>query len=148
MTWLEAEDAIRSYLETQWAGSAYYADFPLIFENEVPPTTNKYVALLIEGTYGQKGPYGSVGKRLSIEAGNVYYHVFVPTGETKREALAVCVALGGYLQLQRIGNGVTMDGANPPSPIEYGDDMVTDSQPGGQFYRCSGSVPFIVIGAV
>jgi hypothetical protein len=57
-------------------------------------------------------------------------------------------AMTTLLELRSIAPGLNTDGGNPPTPIEPRsllDRSVTLQQPNGNYYRCSGSVPFIVI---
>jgi hypothetical protein len=106
------------------------------------------MGIYIEGTYAEKGLYGSVTKHSSIEAGIVFFHSFTPSGEGKAEAVSSVVTMSEILELKTISNVIDFEGANPPSPAIYGidDKLLTNSQPGGNYYRCSGSVPFIVRG--
>lgn len=149
LNWLDAEIKIRAQIETQWALSAFAA-MPLTWENEDIDWGDRYMAVNIEGYYAEKTIYGSVGKRSSIEGGMVYFHAFIPTGSGKRQALAAVLTMSGILELQTIGGRINLAGANPPSPVEIistrDRELPGMAQPGGNFYRCSGSVPFILIG--
>ena len=145
MDWDDAEAAIRAHIETQWALGSYTA-IPLVFENEDAPQSGSYMAVNIEGTFADKSIYGSSGKRASVEGGIVFFHAFVPPGTGKGQATGPVVALTQILELQTIGTGINLEGGNPPSPIDHGDSLEPNQQPGGMYYRCSGSVPFIVIG--
>lgn len=148
MYWDAVESALKSHIETGWAGTAYAA-VPLVFENDPPSDlaagATSFVAIVIEGTFSEKGVYGGSGKRLSVEGGIVHYHCFVATGSEKATALARAVAMQAILELQVVSTAIKLDGGNPPSPVDYGDPTVPNDQPGGNLYRCSGSVPFIVI---
>ncbi len=106
------------------------------------------MGIYIEGIYAEKGLYGSVGKHSSIEAGIIFFHSFTPSGEGKKEAVESVVTMSGILELKTISGAINCEGANPPSPAIYGtdDQLLPNPQPGGNYYRCSGSVPFIVIG--
>lgn len=146
MLWADAEAAIEAHIREQWALTAYAA-VPLAFEAIVPDPTERFVAISIEGTYADKSIYGSAGKRISIEGGIVFIHAFIPSNTGKREALQLVDAMTGILELQQLTGGIALEGGNPPSPVDQADPMVPGQQPGGAFYRCSGSVPFIVIGA-
>lgn len=143
MTWSEAEAAIRTQIETQWALSSY-SNLPLAWENENSAYSDRYMAVLIEGIFADKTIYGSAGKRMSIEGGIVFFHAFVPTGEGKTEARGAVEAMTGILELQTISDTIKLEGGNPPSPVEA-DVSIVRAQPGGNYYRCSGSVPFILI---
>lgn len=145
MDWDDAEAAIRAHIEAGWADGSYAA-IPLVFENETAPDSGVYMAVNIEGVYADKTIYGSAGKRSSIEGGIVFFHAFVPIGSGKGQAMGAVVALTQMLELQTIGTGINLEGGNPPSPIDHGDSLEPNPQPGGMYYRCSGSVPFIVIG--
>ena len=61
MTWDQVESALRTYIETQWANSAY-SSFELVWENEPEPDVSRYMSVYIEGTYAEKSGYGGVGK--------------------------------------------------------------------------------------
>lgn len=149
MTWSDAETAIRSLIETQWALSSY-ADVPLVFENEnidaaSPPP--RFVFVSIDGTYSDKTIYGSVGKRVSSEGGIVFFHAFVPQGEGKSAATGAVVAMTSILELQQLSGGINLEGGDPPSPADPGDINMPNGLSAGNFYRCSGAVPFTVIGS-
>ncbi len=149
MNFLEAETAIRSYIETQWAMSDF-SDIPLVFENEPEPESNIYMGIYIEGTFSEKGYYGSEGKKSSVEAGIVFIHGFTPTGEGKSRNSDMVITLSQILELKTISNVIDMDGANPPSPVyskrEELDRLLPPQQPKGNYYLVSGSVPFIIRG--
>lgn len=151
MNWYDVETHIRNYIETQWALGSYSA-WPLVFENENQESPYDYfVAVDIEGTYSEKGIYGGTNKRFSIEAGIVFIHVFGQTSAGKQQTLLPLVALLNLLELRTIQSVIDMDGANPPTPVHYGtneiDHLISPNQPEGDYYRVSGSVPFIVRGA-
>jgi len=146
MNWIDAEAVIRSHIETQWAASAY-ASMPLEFDNENGIYSDRYVFISVEGLYSEKSVYGSVGKRSSVEAGVVFFHAFIPTGSGKSEAIGAVQTMTEILELQTLSGAIKLEGGAPPSPIEYGaefDRGLPRAQPGGAYYRCSGSVPFIV----
>ena len=155
MNWTQAETAIRSYIEAQWALGSY-ASMPLVWENEdenVEDMPEPFMLLNIEGTYGEKTIYGSEGKRSSIEAGIVFYHAFTKVGEGKSLATGPVVAMGDILQLRTISSVIDLDGSNPPSPVysrrdELDREIINQNQPMGNYYRCSGSVPFIIRSAI
>ncbi len=150
MLWSDAEAAIRTYVETAWALSAYH-QIPLVWENEIAPPQTTFIVMTIEGVFPEKTIFGTAGKRESIEHGLVFYHCFVPTGTGKQAASRPVDAMTGILQLTPIAAGLNFAGANPPSPVERGeatDASITAAQPAGVYYRCSGSVPFILITAV
>lgn len=145
MTWDEVETSLRNHIETQWALGTY-ASTELVWENESEPDFPRYMSVYIEGTYSEKSGYGGTGKHASIEAGIIFFHSFVPSGEGKEEAIKSVVTMGNILQLRTIDNFIDLEGSNPPSPAIYGTDdrLLPNQQPGGNYYRCSGSVPFIV----
>jgi hypothetical protein len=144
MNWNDAEDAIRAHVEAAWP-LTNFAHIPLVWENEFPGYQNNYMVMIVEGTYADKTIYGSAGKRVSVEGGLVYFHCFVEPGLRKSAALGPVVAMTTILELQTIASAIRLEGGNPPSPVAEGPE-VPDQQSGGVYYRCSGSVPFIVIG--
>lgn len=146
MDWDDAEAAIRSHIETAWSAGGW-AYIPLVFENENVPYDERYMLVHVDGVFAEKGLYGSVGKRFSVEGGIVFFHCFVPFGSGKAAASAPVRGLTRMLELQVIASAIDMDGGNPPSPADHGDPMTPQDQPGGAYYRCSGSVPFIVRGS-
>lgn len=143
MNWDDAEAAIRSHIEAHWASSSF-TSIPLAWENEDAAFSQSYMAVQIEGIDAEKWLYGSSGKRTAIESGMVFLHCFVPTGWGKAAASAPVRALTQILELQTISQYIDMEGGMPPSPTDQGDLMTPNNQPGGQYYRCSGAVPFIV----
>ncbi|BBK37689.1 hypothetical protein STAQ_27670 [Allostella sp. ATCC 35155] len=144
MDWHDAEAAIRAHVEAQWPLSQFAA-MPLAWENEFSGYQNDFITLVVEGTYADKSIYGSSGKRLSVEAGIVFFHCFVEPGRGKAAALAPVVAMTRILELRAIQGAIRLEGGAPPSPVAEGPEVAAQ-QPGGAYYRCSGSVPFIVIG--
>ena len=147
MTWSDAEAAIRALIETQWPLSAYAA-IPLEFDNENGVFSDRYMYVSVEGVYAEKSIYGGPGMRSSVEAGIVFFHAFVPTGSGKSQAIGAVQAMTAILELQTLSGTIKLEGGAPPSPIEYGaefDRGLPRAQPGGNYYRCSGSVPFVVI---
>lgn len=148
MLWTDAEAAIRTHIETQWVAGAY-ADVELVFDNENDPYGERYVFISIEGVYAEKWVFGSVGKRCSVEAGIVFIHAFVPTGSGKTEVNGIVQAMTSMLELQTLSAQIKLEGGAPPSPVEYGrfDRELLRTQPGGNYFRCSGSVPFSVYDA-
>lgn len=147
MNWLEAETAIRLHIETQWALSSYF-NIPLVWENEEEIINDKYMMIEIEGIFSEKTIYGSVGKRSSVEFGIVFFHCFVPINSGKSAAIGPIISMNSILELQSVESYIDLEGANPPSSAQSGSDAATQKQPGGNYYRCSGSVPFIVRNAV
>ncbi len=151
MTWGDVEIALRSHIETQWA-LGNFTNFELVWENEPEPESDRYMGVYIEGTYSEKTIYGSVGKRSGIEAGIVFFHSFIPMGEGKAEAVGSVVAMADILQLKTISQFIDLEGSNPPSPVYSGRDeldrLIPSPQPMGNYYRVSGSVPFIVRSAI
>ncbi len=147
MLWTAAETAIRAHIEAAWALGSYAA-MPLVFENEtaVPDGAESYMLVTVEGTFADKSIYGGAGKRSSVEGGIVFFHAFTPLGRGKAVAAAPVDAMTAILELQVIATSIRMDGGNPPTPVSHGDASVPNDQPGGNFFRCSGSVPFIIIG--
>ncbi len=149
MTWDDAEIAIRSHIETQWALSAY-SDIRLFFENEVTEPVDIFMLIDIEGTDHEKGIYGGLGTHLYIEMGIVYFHCFAPSGAGKTAASRPVTALKSMLELQTVADVIKLEGGNPPSPaerIDKRDHLLPMQQPGGNYYRVSSSVPFILIGS-
>lgn len=149
MDWDDAEALIRAHIEAGWAAGAYAA-IPLLFENETAVAGADYstfLAVSIEGVYAEKTGYGSTGKRVSVEGGIVFFHCFVPKGRGKALATGPIVLMTQLLELQTVGTGINLEGGAPPSPAAPGDDLVPSGQPRGNYYRCSGSVPFMIIGS-
>ena len=159
MPWDEVEDALRNHIETQWALSSF-STIQLIFENEIVDPQEKFIFIDIQGTYADKSVYGSTSGRLHIEGGIVYIHCFAPSGGGKRAAVSPVVAMTAILELQTVANVIKLEGGNPPSPTEQRefdpsltgsrrttrpDSLLPIIQPSGNYYRVSGSVPFIVI---
>jgi uncharacterized membrane protein len=149
-TWTEAEAALRAFITDEWAGTGRADAMPLAFENETAEYNGSFLAINIDGIWAEKTIFGSSGKRSSVQAGIVFLHAFVPTGSGKASALDAIQAMTVLLELQTIADRIYLEGGAPPSPVAYGDTdrEITSSQPGGNFYRCSGSVPFIVVGAL
>jgi len=146
MTWQTVEDTLRSFIDTGWASSPY-ASVPLVYENSLDDPVETFVFVAIEGTYAEKSVFGGPGKRISLEAGIVFFHAFVPIGTGKTTSIALVETLTNMLELRSVAPGINMDGGNPPTPVEFRmyDRDLPRLQPGGNYYRCSGSVPFIVI---
>lgn len=147
MNWDAAEAAIRTHIETTWAAGSFAA-IPLVWENEQAANSPSYMVVTIEGVDSDKGIYGSVGRRYSIEFGLVIFHCFVPSGWGKAAASAPVRALTQMIQLQCISSAIDMGLGWPPSPTDYGDLLTTDGQPGGNYYRVSGRVRFAIRGAL
>lgn len=152
MLWSDAKALLRTRLEQQWQAGQYRAT-KLVFPNEYPPKKDAYVAIEFEGTYGDKTIFGSVGKRLAVEAGIVFIHAFVPTGQGDTLGDKLVETVTGILELQQIAGAgnppdgrIALEGGAPPSPVSDDQPLLKD-QPSGSYYRVSGSVPFIVIGA-
>jgi len=150
VTWTDAVAALRAFIEAQWASTGLADNMPLAFENEAGDYNSAFLAVSIEGITADKTLYGSVGMRTSVLVGAVFLNAFVPTGSGAGTAFAAIDALTTLLELQTIADAIKTEGGAPPSPVAYGetDRDISNSQPGGQFYRVSGSVPFIVIGTV
>lgn len=149
MLWAAVETALRSHIETQWAAGAY-ATTQLIWENETyqpDGLETAFVYVSIEGTYADKGIFGSTGNRSSVEGGIVYFSAFVQQGTGRTRATALVQTMTGILELQLVSTAIYLEGGNPPSPAEAADVNIPGIQPGGVYYRVSGSVPFIVTGA-
>jgi hypothetical protein len=146
MLWDEAESEIRSHIETYWTLSPHAA-IKLVFENEIADGSDSYMIVNIEGTFPEKYPYGGPGSRCNIEHGIVFYHCFAPAGAGKQAALGPVQALQSILELQTVADMIKLEGANPPSAAEQSDNLLPDRQPGGNYYRVSGSVPFFLIGS-
>jgi len=146
MNWSAAETALRSHIETEWAASAYGA-VPLVWENTLDDPGPTMMAVAIDGIYAEKSIYGGPGRRMSIEAGIVFFHAFAPLGSGTAACTDMVETMTGLLELRSIAPGLNMDGGNPPSPVEFrlSDRGVPAQQPNGNYYRCSGSVPFIVL---
>jgi hypothetical protein len=147
MDWTSAETALKVHIETEWAAGPY-ASVPLIWENTLDDPADTMMALAIEGIYGEKTIFGSPGRRTSIDAGIVFFHAFVPLGSGKFNCVSMVEAMTAMLELRSVAPGINMDGGNPPTPVEFRmtDRGVPTQQPNGNYFRCSGSVPFIVIG--
>lgn len=146
MYWDEAKAAIRSHIETNWRQTAH-AGIPLLFQNE-QVQADTYVAILIEGTFADKGLFGSVGKRLSVEHGTVFIHAYTPIGIGDALADSLVVTMTTVLELQTIASAIKLEGGDPPSPVDQETGLlVPNQQPEGNYYRCSGAVPFIVTGS-
>jgi hypothetical protein len=150
MTWTEAEAALRSFIVAQWASSGLAADMPLAFENDVADYSERFMAIEIEGVWAEKTLYGGAGLRSSVQGGIVFLHAFVPTASGKAAAINAIDVLTRAIELQTLSNVINLEGGAPPSPVAYGDvdREIPAGQPGGNYYRCSGSVPFIVIGTI
>lgn len=149
MLWDAVETALRSHIETQWALGAY-ATTQLVWENETyqpDGLETAFVYVSIEGTYADKGVFGSVGKRSSVEGGIVYFSAFVPQGTGRATATVLVKVMTTALELQNVSTSIYLEGGNPPSPADAADVNIPGMQPGGVYYRVSGSVPFIVTGA-
>lgn len=150
MTFDQAETALRAHIETQWAASAY-ASTRVIWDNDRQEETDgqgsAFVWISIEGTYADKTIFGGSGKRSSVEGGIVLFSAFVPQGTGKSAANGMVQTLTTALELQLISTSVYCDGGNPPSPADPTDVSIPGGQPGGMYYRVSGSVPFIITGA-
>jgi hypothetical protein len=150
MTYSEAEAAIRALIIEQWAVSGLADRLPLVFENSNADYGEYYVLIEIEGVWAEKTIFGSVGKRLSTQGGLVFVHAFVPTGAGKGLALQAVETVCAGIELQIVQSVIRFDGASPPSPVEdrVRDREISWQQPGGNYYRCSGSVPFLVYGSI
>jgi hypothetical protein len=150
MTWTDAVAALRDFITAQWAGSGLADDMPLAWENESGDYASTFLAVSIEGVSVEKTVYGSVGMRSSVQIGIVFLNAFVPTGSGTAAAFTAIELLTTLLELQTLGGAIKLEGGAPPSPVAYGqtDRDISGPQPGGQFYRCSGSVPFILISTV
>lgn len=150
MYWDEVEDDLKAYVAAQWALSAYVSTFPLVYENETQMASHSdFILIHIEGTFVEKTIYGSVGKRSSIEGGIVFFHCFGETGKGKKRILQPIIAMTQILELRQISSFIDLEGANPPTPVYSSQDeldrlLPSVAQPEGNYYRCSGSVPFIV----
>lgn len=147
MNWDAAEAAIEVHIRTAWAAGSY-ASIPLVFENGQAADSPSYMVVTIDGVDADKGIYGSVGKRYSLEFGLVLFHCFVPSGWGKAAASAPVRALTQMIELQTISAAIDMDGGLPPSPTDYGDLLTPAAQPGGNYYRVSGRVPFLIRGVL
>lgn len=142
MDWDVAETSIRTHIEAQWALGAH-ASVKIFFENEDwIEGTKEFMYVDIQGLTAEKTIFGSVGKRMAVDSGIVYFHAFVEKGIGKTLANRRIVAMSRILELQTIASVIDLEGSNPPSPIE--DDELILGRSGGNYFRCSGSVPFIV----
>lgn len=150
MLWDAAETALRSHVETQWAAGAY-ATTQLIWDQDhhgdKDVTGGPFMWISIEGTYSSKGIFGGSGKRLSVEGGVVLFSAFVPTGTGKSTANSMVQTMTTALELQLVSTSIYCEDGNPPSPADPTDVSIPGGQPGGMYYRVSGSVPFIITGA-
>ncbi len=149
MRWPEAETFLKDYIIAEWALTAYAASMPLVFENDGQAIySHTYMAVAIEGVYGEKTIFGGVGMRSSIEVGIVFYHAFQEASTGKLVVVGAVDAMTQILELKSLSNSrIKLEGANPPSPAERTDydRELPRAQPGGNYYRCSGSTPFIVL---
>lgn len=142
MNWDVAEGSIRSHIETQWALTAY-SGVKLFWENENwIEGVSEFMYIDIQGLTSEKTIFGGTGKRMAIDHGIVFIHSFVEKGIGKTLCLRRVVALTQILELQSIASVIDLEGGAPPSPVE--DDELVAGRPGGRYFRCSGSVPFIV----
>lgn len=142
MTWDEAEAAIKAYVEAQWALGAY-AGVRLFWENlDWKDGEDRFLYISMEALFAEKTIFGSVTKRMSVEHGIVFVHSFVEKGVGKQPALKMLVAMNNILEIKSISSVIDLEGAAPPSPVE--DDSLVAGKPGGNYFRCSSSVPFIV----
>ena len=142
MNFDQAEESIRAYIEAQWALSAY-EDVKIFWENEDwIEGTDTFVYVDIQGVFAEKTIFGSTGKRMSVEHGIVFPHAFTPKGIGKSLARNLVVTLTQILEIKTIAEFIDLEGGAPPSPVE--DDSLINGQPGGNYFRCSGSIPFIV----
>jgi hypothetical protein len=147
MDWVTAETTLRAYIAAQWASSVY-AGVPLVWENTLDDPAATFVSATIEGTYTEATIFGGSGKRNVIRAGIIFFHAFTPLGSGKDAAVGMVTTLTNAIELQSVAEGLNTDAGNPPSPVEVRslyDRGIPLQQPGGDFYRCSGSVPFIAI---
>lgn len=153
MLWAEAEAAIRAEIEAQWAVGAFAA-MPLVWENEVAAAAGQYMAVDIEGVASEKSIFGSPGKRSSVQMGIIFFHAFVMAGKGKATALNAVQAMTSILELRAMGPNaeIRLEGGATPSPAEARRDrdweLTNRGQPGGMYFRCSGSVGFVLIGTV
>jgi hypothetical protein len=142
MNWDAAEAAIKAYAEAQWALSAF-ASVKLFWENETwIEGQDRFLYLDIQAVFSEKSIFGSATKRMSIEHGLVFIHAFTEQGVGKQPALQMLVAMNQILEIKSISSVIDLEGAAPPSPVES--DSLIAGKPGGNYFRCSSSVPFIV----
>jgi hypothetical protein len=149
MRWPAAEAFLTSYIQTQWALTVYAATMPLVFENDNQAIySHTYMAVSIEGILSEKTIFGGPGARSSVEVGMVFYHAFQEAGTGKTAVVGAVDAMTEILELKTLNSQIKLEGANPPSPVatfsSY-DREIPRAQPGGNYYRCSGSTPFIVL---
>lgn len=104
-----------------------------------------FVLCVIEGTFSEKTIYGGSGMRTSQEGGLVFFHAFVPAGTGSAEAEVMVETLTSALELQVLQSRIFLAGAEPAQSGDLGDASLPGVQPGGAYYRVSGSVPFNVI---
>lgn len=145
MDWPTAEATLKAFVEAHWAASIY-ASVPLVWENSLDQPSETMIYATIEGTYTEASIYGD--RRCVISAGLIYFHAFTPLGSGKTQALAMVYTLTTAIELQAVAEGLNTDAGNPPAPIEQRRDAdrgMQIQQPGGDYFRCSGSVPFLVI---
>lgn len=143
MDWTAAEAAIRNHVETQWALTSFAADTKLFWENENwIEGTERFVYLDIQGINAEKTIFGGTGLRMSVESGIVFFSSFVEKGVGKAPSVSRIVAMTQILQLRTLSSDIDLEGGAPPSPVE--DDELVAGKPGGSYFRCSGSVPFIL----
>lgn len=149
MRWPDAETFLKNYITTQWALTAYAATMPLVFENDAQAIySHTYMFVAIEGVLAEKTIFGGPGMRSSVEVGIVFYHAFQADGTGQVTVVGAVDAMTQILELKSLSNSkIRLEGANPPSPAERTeyDRELPRAQPGGSYYRCSGSTPFIVL---
>jgi hypothetical protein len=142
MNWAEAEANIKTYVEAQWAISSF-SSVKLFWENlDWIIGKDRFLYISIEAVFSEKTIFGSISKRMSVEHGIVFIHSFTEKGVGKQPALQMLVTMNQILEIKTISSVIDLEGSAPPSPVE--DDSLVAGKPGGNYFRCSSSVPFIV----
>lgn len=149
MDWDDVEGAIRDVVDPLWQASTFFTvdGISLTWENEDVADSGPYVQVDIEGLHVDGSPYGSSGKRLAITYGIVFVHSFFPQGSGKAKGIQACEAVTKMLELTTLSGAIDFEARNPPSPVvgkTERDFLLTQAQPGANFYRSSASVGFLV----
>ena len=149
MNWAEAEEYITDYIRTQWISCPYGSAVQLIFEGEPTVPVVPFIVVNITGVSSDKSIWGSAGKRFSLEHGIVFYHAFVESNSGKRFPLDLICKMGDILQMQVLNSSINMQGSFPPYPVTNSgpqDHRVENMKIDGMLLKCSGSVPFTLLG--
>jgi len=150
MDWVDVETAIKSEVSSLWPATEFgMAGVELLYENEPIPDNGPYIQVDIEGIDAEIRVYGGTNKRLAVDYGMVFVHSFFPTGSGKQKTIRAVESVTKMLELRTLSSAIDFEGRNPPSPA-YGksgrDFLLTQDQPGANYYRSSASVGFLVRG--